>query len=167
MSTVTETRDPRALRRALGCFATGVAVVTAARTEGEPVGVTINSFASLSLDPPLVLWSLLARSPSLGAFRGATHFVVNVLAEDQRDLSARFATPLPDKFAGVVWTPGLGGAPLLHGCAARFECANAAQAEGGDHLLFTGRVLRHSHEDREPLMFLRGQYLRRVELAAA
>lgn len=159
--------DPRALRRALGCFATGVAVVTAASPYGMLAGVTVNSFASLSLDPPLVLWSLSARSPNLGLFRNATHFAVNILAEDQRDLSARFATPMPSKFAGVDWTPGLGNAPLLPGCAARFECATAAQAEGGDHVLFTGRVERHWEGEREPLLFLRGRYLRGAELEAA
>ncbi|WP_426960066.1 flavin reductase family protein [Muricoccus radiodurans] len=153
--------DPRALRRALGCFATGVAIVTAAG-RGAPCGLTINSFASLSLDPPLVIWSLLSRSPSLARFQRATHFAIHVLADDQRDLCARFATPMPDKFDGVVWSSGLGGAPLLDGCAAVFECANTAQAEGGDHLLFTGRVERFRHDERAPLIFLRGQYLDRA-----
>ncbi|MFT8246909.1 flavin reductase family protein [Roseomonas sp. BN140053] len=153
--------DPQALRRALGCFATGAAVVTAAGP-GQPSGLTINSFASLSLDPPLVLWSLLARSPSLDCFRNATHFAINVLADNQRELCARFAARVPDRFAGVAWVPGAGGAPLLAGCAATFECARVAEAEGGDHVLFTGRVERHWHDDRQPLIVLRGRYLQQA-----
>lgn len=152
--------DPRALRHALGCFATGVAIVTVAPTAAAASGVTINSFASLSLDPPLVLWSLSARSPSLAQFRAATHFAINLLAEDQAELSRRFATPMADKFAGVECETGLGGAPLIAGCTARFECALVGDQEQGDHVLFTGRVERFWQGERDALVFYRGRYAR-------
>lgn len=157
---INNTVDPRALRHALGCFATGVAIVTVAAPGAPPAGVTINSFASLSLDPPLVLWSLAARSPSLARFRAATHFAINLLAEDQSELSKRFATPVAEKFAGLACEPGLGGAPLIAGCAARFECALVGGQAQGDHVLFTGRVERFWQGESEALVFYRGRYVR-------
>jgi flavin reductase (DIM6/NTAB) family NADH-FMN oxidoreductase RutF len=161
-----EPLDPIVLRKALGSFATGVAVVTAPAGVGA-AGITINSFASLSLDPPLVLWSLNARSASLGVFRSAPYFAINILSEQQSQLSARFAAPRPDKFDGVEWKAGLGGAPLIAGCVAHFECGTASQIEGGDHVLFIGRVARLWQDDRDALMFYRGRYLRRSETTAA
>ncbi len=152
--------DPRALRNALGCFATGVAIVTARAPGAPPTGLTINSFASLSLDPPLVLWSLARRSPSLGRFCAATHFAINLLAEGQSELSRRFATPMAEKFAGLDCAAGLGGAPLLPDCAARFECARVEEWEQGDHVLFTGRVERFWQGAQEALVFYRGKYVR-------
>jgi flavin reductase (DIM6/NTAB) family NADH-FMN oxidoreductase RutF len=154
--------DPRSLRSALGCFATGVAIVTAQVPGAAPAGVTINSFASLSLDPPLVLWSLAARSPSLARFRAAAHFAINVLAADQEALARRFASPTPDKFAGHEWREGLGGAPVLPDCAARFECSRVAETDQGDHMLFTGRILRFWKSERDALIFYRGRYVREV-----
>ncbi len=148
----------RALRTALGAFATGVTVVTTRRATGEPVGLTVNSFNTVSLDPPLVVWSLSLASPSLDVFRGCSHYVVNVLALDQVWLSQRFASREADKFAGVAWHEGLGGAPLLGGCCAAFECANETQHAGGDHLVLIGRVLRHRQHAREPLVFQGGRY---------
>jgi flavin reductase (DIM6/NTAB) family NADH-FMN oxidoreductase RutF len=159
--------DSATFRRALGTFATGVAVVTASSGVGGAAGITINSFASLSLDPPLVLWSLNARSSSLGVFRSAPFFAINILSEQQSPLSARFAAPRSDKFDGVDWEAGLGGAPLIAGCAARFECRTVSQIEGGDHLLFIGRVARLWQDDRDALMFYRGRYLRHAETARA
>ncbi len=134
--------DCRAFRNALGGFATGVTVVTAMAAEGTPVGLTVSSFNSVSLEPPLVLWSLSANSPSLGIFESASHFAVNVLAANQEEVSNRFASRLEDKFDGVSWQPGLGGAPVLAGTCASFECANVVRHAGGDHLIFIGQVER-------------------------
>src|SRR3954452_18139012 len=119
--------DPRDFRNALGSFATGVTVITAAAADGKPVGLTCNSFASVSLNPPLVLWSLVIYSPNLTVFQDASHFTVNVLGAAQRALSTQFATSSADKFAGVDWTPGLGGAPILAGCVANFQCRAAGR----------------------------------------
>lgn len=151
--------DRRALRGALGCFATGVTVMTTRRTDGSPVGLTVNSFASVSLEPPLVLWSLAAHSPSLGAFRAASHFCVNVLAADQEALCRRFATPEADKFAAVDWMEGTGGSPVIDGCVASFECSSAFNNWGGDHLIFVGRVERFATRDVPALLFHRGRLL--------
>ncbi|HET7776727.1 MAG TPA: flavin reductase family protein, partial [Azospira sp.] len=117
-ATVPAPFDCRAFRNALGGFATGVTVVTAMAADGSPVGLTISSFNSVSLEPPLVLWSLSANSPSLGVFETASHFTVNVLAADQDEISNRFASRLEDKFGGIAWQPGLGGAPVLGGLCA-------------------------------------------------
>ncbi|MCP2238167.1 NADH-FMN oxidoreductase RutF, flavin reductase (DIM6/NTAB) family [Prauserella halophila] len=150
--------DPRHYRRSLGCFPTGITVMTAAHASTR-VGVTANSFASVSLDPPLVLWALRTDSPSLSVFHDARHFAVNVLAWHQEDLSRRFAKPADDKFDGLTLTEGLGGAPLLDGCAARFETRIAHQIPSGDHVLLVGEVLRYNNFHREPLVFLRGDHL--------
>jgi len=154
--------DPQALRQALGQFPTGVAVVTTVAPDGRPVGLTINSFAALSLDPPLVLWSLMNRSPSLAAFSACSHFVVHVLAAGQTTLARQFASAgLPDKFAGIDWQPGPGGAPLLAGALAQFICRPHRQDESGDHTLFIGRVdglHQQSGEPGEPAVFHRGRF---------
>lgn len=152
--------DLRALRNALGCFATGVAVVTTRAPDGEAIGLTVNSFSSLSLDPPLILWSLARQSPNRPAFRQAGHFAVNVLAADQSAISARFASRVPDRFVGIDWREGLGGAPLLAGAAACFECATHGHMEAGDHILITGRVERLAQHGAEALVFYRGRYHR-------
>lgn len=147
-----------ALRAALGRFTTGVTIITCIDGDGERVGLTANSFTSLSLDPPLVLWSLQRASATLDAFVATTHFVVNVLAESQVDLSRRFASSTPDKFAEGAWSAGVGGAPVLSGCAAVFECEHHAQHAGGDHVLFIGRVLRASEANIAPLVYQAGHY---------
>lgn len=149
--------DPRALRQALGSFATGVTVITAVTPDGRQVGVTASSFNSVSLDPPLILWSLSGRSPNLAAFRDGRHFAVNVLAEAQRDLCQRFGRPQDDKFDGLPVARGLGGVPLLPGAVAQFECAGEAAYPGGDHLIIVGRVLRFRWADRTPLLFCQGR----------
>lgn len=149
---------PLALRAALGRFATGVTIITCAGPEGAPVGLTANSFSALSLDPPLVLWSLRRASASLAAFEAAPHFAVNVLAESQVDLSRRFASSQPDKFGEGAWASGLGGAPVLAGCAAVFECEVASCQVAGDHVLFIGRVLRLADLSVAPLLFQGGHY---------
>ncbi len=151
--------DCRNFREALGSFTTGIAVVTACAPDGSFVGLTINSFNSVSLEPPLVLWSLDLGSPSLEAFRTASHYAVNILAADQMALSQRFATRLDDKFGDLQLCDGAGGAPLLHGCVAWFECANEVQYPGGDHLIFVGRVERYAGDpERAPLVYHGGRY---------
>lgn len=152
------THDTLALRSALGRFATGVTIVSCTGDDGGHVGLTCNSFNSLSLEPALVLWSLRASSPNLGAFQRATRFAVNVLAEAQVDLSRRFASRLPDKFAEGAWAPGEHGAPVLAGCAAVFECETVSQQAAGDHYLFIGRVLAFHESTLPPLVFQGGHY---------
>lgn len=152
----------RDFRDALGSFATGVTVMTAVARDGRPLGVTISSFNSVSLEPPLIVWSLSTRSPRLAAFRSARHYAVNVLAAGQQAISDRFAAAEGgDPFDAVATYPGFAGVPLLAGCSAWFECANDRQHPGGDHLLFLGRVLRFARgEASEPLIFHGGGYRR-------
>lgn len=150
--------DARQLRQALGRFATGVTLITCIDDRGQRIGLTANSFNALSLDPPLVLWSLRQVSPSVAAFRAAEHFAVNVLAESQVDLSRRFASSVSDKFAEGSWSPGQTGAPVLTGAAAVFECARLQAQDAGDHVLFIGRVLALSDMPAPPLLFHGGHY---------
>ncbi|OPA90991.1 flavin oxidoreductase [Pseudomonas fluorescens] len=152
------TFDPRAFRRALGNFATGVTVVTAADAAGRKVGVTANSFNSVSLDPPLVLWSLDKRSNSHEVFEQASHFAVNVLAADQIDLSNNFARPKDDRFAEIEYQPGEGGAPVFADCSARFHCENYQQVDGGDHWIMIGKVVAFDDFGRAPLLYHQGAY---------
>lgn len=150
----------RVLRSALGAFATGVTIVTCADDDGHRVGLTANSFSALSLEPPLVLWSLRKVSPSLAAFSSARHFAINVLGQGQAALSRRFASPLADKFAEGEWHLGEGGVPVLNEAAAVFECEVQSQQEAGDHRLFIGRVLRFTDGALQPLVFHGGRYHR-------
>lgn len=148
-----------ALRAALGRYATGVTIITCRGPDGARVGLTANSFSALSLDPPLVLWSLRQASSSLAPFAAAAGFAVNVLAEDQAELSRRFASSVADKFHQGDWTDGAHGAPVLAGCTAVFECTLTHQQPAGDHVLFIGRVQRHSHAPELPaLVFHAGHY---------
>lgn len=156
-------RDSREFRDALGCFPTGVAVVTAPDRAGRYVGVTANSFNSVSLDPPLVLWSLATTARSHRAFIEAGWFAINILSSTQVDLSRRFAKRDLDKFAGVETVRGLGGVALLPGSAARFQCRTYAIYEGGDHEIFVGEVLDFDYSGRPPLVFHRGDYARAVK----
>ncbi len=150
--------DPRSLRNALGRFATGVTIVTCLDKLGERVGLTANSFSALSLEPPLVLWSLRLSSPSLPAFLAAESYAINVLGEAQVDLSRRFASATSDKFAEGAWTHGEHGAPVLSACAAVYECAAVSHQEAGDHALFIGRVVGMSEAPVPPLVFQAGHY---------
>jgi flavin reductase (DIM6/NTAB) family NADH-FMN oxidoreductase RutF len=150
--------DPRHLRSALGSFATGVTIVTAQAATGRPVGLTCNSFASVSLNPPLVLWSLVTHSPNLAVFQEASHFTVNVLAATQGDLAMQFARSGDDKFAGVDWSPGHGGAPVLAGCVANFQCRSVDRYYGGDHIIFLGAVEAYASIADAPLLFSRGKF---------
>ena len=155
-------RNPRAeaasLRQALRRFATGVTIVTARRGDGAPIGLTVNSFGSVSLDPPLVLWSLSRASPNLEAFRCAEHFAVNLLGHHQLELARRFAAPHPDRFASLTWKEGLGGVPMIDGSASVFECSRYAEYPGGDHVIFLGRVDRLTTADHTPLVFFDGGF---------
>lgn len=148
----------QALRLALGRFATGVAIVACRDAEGQRFGLTANSFSAVSLQPPLVLWSLRVVSPSLDAFLAASHFSVNVLAREQLVLARRFAQVRPDKFDEGIWSDGSGGAPVLGGCAAVFECEQVSRQVAGDHVLFIGQVLRHAEAAVTPLVFQAGHY---------
>ena len=149
---------PDELRQALGRFVTGVTIVTCRDTQGVPVGLTANSFNALSLDPPLVLWSLRVASSTIDAFTGASHFAINVLAADQVDLSRRFARPSSAKFDAGEWTDGQGGAPLLAGCVAVFECRRRSHHPAGDHVLFIGEVERIGGTAATPLVYHGGHY---------
>jgi flavin reductase (DIM6/NTAB) family NADH-FMN oxidoreductase RutF len=150
--------DTSEFRKTMGCFATGVTVVTAVARDGSDIGLTVNSFNSLSLDPPLVLWSLGVGSPLMQAFEHASHFAVNVLAEDQVEISQRFALRAVDKFSDLKLRTGLGGAPLLPDCVAWLECRRQSAQRHGDHMLFIGAVERMEATDRRPLLFLHSHY---------
>jgi flavin reductase (DIM6/NTAB) family NADH-FMN oxidoreductase RutF len=151
--------DSRALRNALGRFATGVAIVTAIDSEGHPIGLTVNSFSAVSLEPALVLWCLDNASHNLAAFRQASHHVINILSAEQMDLSNRFATWPIDRFVGLNWHAGLGGAPVFPDCCATFEVANTTQQVAGDHTIFIGQVERFTETaNLAPLLFHAGQY---------
>ena len=156
--TVAERFDRRDYRRALGQFATGVTVVTTRALDGRKMGVTVNSFSSVSLDPPLILWSLSRQTPSFVDFTNVTHFAVNVLESRQHHLSRQFSTPLPDKFIGVDFEEGTWGMPLLHGAIAQFVCRKVRQYDGGDHIILVGEVEEYKYNEGEPLVFHSGRY---------
>ena len=148
----------RQFRSALGAFATGVTIVTTRTRSGVDVGLTANSFNSVSLDPPMVLWSLAKSSKSLPAFLESGYFAVHVLSASQEALSHTFATRGAEKFAGLSLERGKADIPLLEGCSARFQCRTAVKYEGGDHLVFIGEVEAFDHFDRPPLVFHSGHY---------
>lgn len=150
--------DRRAFRTALGHFPTGVTVITARDDLGGAVGLTVNSFNSVSLRPPLVLWSLARSSPKLNIFEQCEYYAVNVLAEGQVALSRSFGGTPHDRFAGIEWEEGLGGAPLIAACAAHFECRNEFRHQGGDHLIFVGQVERFATFGRRSLVFSHSRY---------
>lgn len=150
------------MRAALGHFATGVTIVTARAADGAAVGLTVNSFNSVSLQPPLVLWSLALASRARPVFEACTHWAVHVLSAEQRALAQRFARRDGDRWAGVHWTEGLGGVPLLPGVLASFECRALQHHPGGDHLILLGEVLRCRQRDGEPLLYHRGAFARLV-----
>jgi flavin reductase (DIM6/NTAB) family NADH-FMN oxidoreductase RutF len=152
--------DVRTFRRSLGEFATGVAVITAQGGGGELIGMTMSSFNSVSIDPPLVLFSIDRRANSLAAMLAARGFAVNVLAREQEDISNRFARALSDKWSEVKRRVGHAQAPLLTGALAHFECEPFANYDGGDHIIFVVRVVRHTVRpgNPAPLIFFRGRY---------
>src|SRR3954453_13052076 len=138
--------DPRTLRDALGCFATGVTVVTCLTPDGTPAGLTVNSFTSVSLDPPLLLLCLPKPAASAEALIGAPHFAVNVLQTGQQPASIRFATRDEDRFGTPPWSCGEAGAPILKDSLGVFECERYAVYEGGDHHILVGRVVKASFD---------------------
>ncbi|MDR6831711.1 MULTISPECIES: flavin reductase [unclassified Sphingopyxis] len=153
--------DPRTLRDAMGCFATGVTIVTAVDADGTPVGLTANSFTSVSLDPPLLLVCIANASGTAPALREAAHFGVNVLQIGQQPASNRFATRGEDRFANLPWAPGQTGVPLLGSSLVSFECQRESLHEAGDHFILVGRVVRAQFEPhRDPLLYFRGKYRR-------
>lgn len=155
----TTTFDKRQLRNVLGAFVTGVTVVTTVDGEGKMHGLTANSFSSVSLDPPLVLWSQASSAGSHAAFRDAERFTINILAEHQYDLANHFATRSPDKFSGIDYDVGVDGLPLLRDCSAWLECKVVSRFPGGDHVIFVGSVDCIRQNARRPLVFGGGQYL--------
>ncbi|WP_213959798.1 MULTISPECIES: flavin reductase [unclassified Variovorax] len=155
---MTATIDKGQFRKALGSFTTGVTIVTTRGADGKDYGLTANSFNSVSMDPPMVLWSLGKNSSSIAAFKDTDYFAVHILAADQEVVSNRFAKSGTDKFAGAQVARGHGEVPLLDGCSARFECRVAYQYDGGDHIIFVGEVLNFDHFARPPLIFHGGNY---------
>ena len=152
-------------RAALGMFATGVTIVTARGADGAPVGLTANSFNSVSLLPPLVLWSLARTAGSMPDFERGSHYAINILAAEQHALAERFASKTLDRFADVAFSEGVGGAPILDGAAAVFECFNRSQYEEGDHVIFVGEVERCSwRAGVAPLIFHGGRYVTELPL---
>ena len=152
-------------RAALGMFATGVTIVTARRPDGSLVGLTANSFNSVSLDPPLVLWSLSRNAGSMPVFERGSHYAINILAAEQHVLAERFASKTVDRFADVAFREGAGGAPVLEGAAAVFECFNRSQYEEGDHVIFVGEVERCTwRPGLPPLIFHGGRYFTELPL---
>ena len=153
--------DARDFRSALGCFPTGVCLITTLSPDGRRVGLTANSFSSVSLDPPMVLWSLARTASSAPVFRDAEYFAINVLAAGDAELSTHFAKPGEDKFARFAerFGEGLAGVPLLQGAAAQFECHSRHRYYGGDHIIVIGVVERYGYDpDAAPLVFHRGKY---------
>ncbi|HUP06374.1 MAG TPA: flavin reductase family protein [Caldimonas sp.] len=152
-------------RAALGMFATGVTIVTGLDADGKPVGVTANSFNSVSLEPPLVLWSLARKAASMAVFQQGSHYAINILASNQRTLAERFGRRSVNRFAGVAFESGAGGAPVLDGSAAVFECRNRSRYEEGDHVIFVGEVERCAHRPgAHPLIFHGGRYFTELPL---
>ena len=155
--------ESAALRSALGRFATGVTLATCLDASGAAVGLTVNSFGALSLEPPLVQWSLRCESPSLPAFQAAEHFAINVLTEAHLELSRRFAAPHVDRFQHGRWHPGRHGCPVFAGALAVFECARRSVERHGDHVLIIGEVLHHTAHSGAPLLFHASRYRRMGE----
>jgi flavin reductase (DIM6/NTAB) family NADH-FMN oxidoreductase RutF len=155
----TVTFDTKAFRNALGCFGTGVAIVTTCDRNGQKIGMTINSFASVSLNPPLILWSVQTLSASSQSFRDAEHFAVTILNTDQQATASHFARTLEDKFANTPFDLNEHGVPLLEGGLAQFECRTYARYPGGDHNILVGEVLRFRGGSGTALGFLAGKFI--------
>jgi len=153
----TQPLEPRQLRDAYGRFATGVAVVTTLDPERRPVGMTISSFNTVSIDPPLILWSIELNAPSLCSFRATQFFAINVLSAAQHDLCYKFSRPAADKFEGVAWRAGDAGVPLLDGALAHLQCRVHARHPGGDHEIYLGQVQQIATQSGVPLIFYHGK----------
>ena len=153
-----QTFDHMLLREALGHFATGVTVVTTVGDDGAPVGLAVNSFASVSLDPPLVVWSLSLNAPSLRAFRQHESFAINILCDQSKDVALHFGRPSEDKFAGIDWQAGHNGVPVLESAAAVIQCRTASRLPGGDHEIYLGEVMDFHRTEKAPLLFHKGKF---------
>ncbi len=151
--------DSRHFRTTLGQFATGVTVVTTRLADGSFLGLTASSFNSVSLDPPLVLWSLGNRAQSLPVFSANSHYVINVLTAEQQVLAEQFASRSENRFEGVEFTLSRTGLPILKGASAWFECFNRSQYPEGDHVIFVGEVEQCAHANAAPLIFHNGSFL--------
>ncbi|BDR08032.1 flavin reductase [Comamonas thiooxydans] len=158
MQSTAATFDPKDFRRALGMFGTGVTIVTTRAENGEPVGITANSFNSVSLEPPMVLWSLAKNARSLPVFQRADTWNVHILSNEQEALSNRFARAGEDKFSGLPLDSEAAHAPLLQDCSARFRCKTAFQYDGGDHIIFVGEVTDYDANPHPPLLYVTGGY---------
>jgi flavin reductase (DIM6/NTAB) family NADH-FMN oxidoreductase RutF len=156
--------DNKDLRKAFSKFGTGVTVMTAVSSDGALAGVTANSFNTVSMDPPIVLWSLALNSPSLKIFRDAGHFVVNILGLHQIAHSQRFSRANPDKFAGIAVGQARCGAPILENCAATLECSTLSEQTVGDHVLFLGQIQHYEYASVEPLLFFNGKYIQSIDI---
>lgn len=154
----TNTLDPDYLRVVFGQFPTGVTIVTTRAADERPVGVTVNSFNTVSLEPPLVLWSLTSSSVSLPAFQEKGRFAISILAHHQQDIAIRFATPVDDKFRDVPTLPGLGDVPLIEGAVAHLECCTENLIPAGDHTILLGRIERARYGNGAPLVFHCGRF---------
>ena len=159
--------DPKQFRNALGMFATGVTIVTARAEDGTPEGTTANTFSSVSLSPPMVLWSLAKNARSLPVFSASAHWNVHILSNEQEALSNRFARAGEDKFAGLPLDEAVNDAPLIPGCSARFQCRTAFQYEGGDHVIFVGEVVEYDSSPLPPLLYVTGGYALAARKAGA
>jgi flavin reductase (DIM6/NTAB) family NADH-FMN oxidoreductase RutF len=160
-----QARASHDIRRALAQFATGVTVVTTRAPDGTPAGLTVNSFNSVSLEPPLVLWSLAHKAHSLDTFRGCERYLIHVLAANQLEVARVFATRGADKFGTTRWQPNSAGLPRLEGCVAWFECGNRRQYDEGDHVILVGRIDAFAIAGGAPLIFHDSRYMRHVEEA--
>lgn len=150
--------DTHSFRQTLGCFPTGVAIATTQAADGQPVGLTVSSFNSVSLEPPLILWSLAEGSDSRDSFNAATHFAINILSAGQAELCTRFSAMVGNRFDGHGWQPGTGGVPVLDGVLAVLECRVWARYPGGDHVILVGEVLAHSSDRKKsPLVYAGGK----------
>jgi 3-hydroxy-9,10-secoandrosta-1,3,5(10)-triene-9,17-dione monooxygenase reductase component len=158
--------DGKRFRQALGAFTTGITIVTTVDEAGADVGMTANSFNSVSLDPPMVLWSIGRSSSNFEVFTRASHFAVHVLSAEQEALATRFATRGIERFAGLEVRRGAGNTPLLDGCAARFQCRTAFRHDSGDHVILVGEVLELDQLACEPLVFKSGRYALAVHKGA-
>ena len=153
----------RAFRTTLGCFPTGVAIVTTLSEDGAPVGLTISSFNSVSLDPPLVLWSLARSSECLDDFQARRGVAINILSADQTELCNRFASARDDRFQGVSWSVSTDGLPVLNDIAALLICETHAVHDGGDHEIYLGKVISHAHSKNSPMVYANGAITRPAE----
>lgn len=151
-------QDPKAFRNALGQFATGVTVVTTIDKDGNKIGMTANSFSSVSLDPMLVLWSVAKTCKVFEEFNEAKHFAIHVLKADQIDISNQFASSCEDRFQNIESTEGAGGVPILNDYCAVFQCEMEARYEGGDHIILVGKVVDFDNRGEAPLVFHAGRY---------